>query len=462
MPFQRRKYLAATLLIAFGFVAHLYAGFAMFTLATVAYALGLLLALTALAWGERRLHPVSIIVFTSALYFLAAPFELITSSSYTYFNDDITFSFLLPNIVFLAALLVFTPSVEEIKEIDLLRPELAQLTRRLSIGATLVAVLVYFLVNIPQFGTNLSAALNRGELQISLGAGGFFAEAAIAAFALLHALLYFRYGCRVSLALVAAVLAYCAYDILILGDRRATVGLVLGIIAVRAMERGFRFRLYYVPIIFLGAFLLQIWTFGRAIGFIGTIDGILDGSFWQIFKVRYGETEFAAAAIVLNEQWYDLQVEFFWSYRHLPLQFIPNFILNPLGIEQPDSPSLYFVKRYFPDVAAAGGAFGYNIVLEAYQNLGLIGYVLVPAFIARVVGLLARMMPLSQTLYYALFIANCAFLIRLDMSNLKSWLYSCVIVFAAMTFIHSFVHRRQRGGLVGARNGLSQGHIPSR
>ncbi len=456
MTFQRRKYLATMLLIAFGLIAHLYVGFAMYLSATIVYAMGFLSALITLGWNERRLHPVSILVFTSALYFLAAPLELVTTSNYTYYKEDITFSFMLPNVVFLASLLLFTPSVDRLRQIDRLRPELAQSARTLSIASTFVAVLVYFLINVPQFGVDLSVALDRGEVQISLGAGGFLAEAAIAAFVLLHALLYFRYGCRVSLGLVVAVSAYCVYDILILGDRRATVGLALGILALRAMERGFRFRLRYVPIIFFGAFLLQIWTFGRSIGFVGTIDGILDGSFWQIFKVRFGETEFAAATIVLNQQWYDLQVEFFWSYRHLPLQIIPNFILNPMGIEQPDSPSLYFVKKYFPTVAYEGGAFGYNIVLEAYQNLGLIGYLLVPAFIARVGGLLYRVMPLSQTLYYALFIASCGFLVRLDMSNLKSWLYSCVIVFVAMTFLSSTIYRRYSGSLSGARNALSE------
>lgn len=443
MVFQRRKYLGAATLLGLGLLAHLYGLYGMFAASTYACTAGLGLALAIMSWGERNLHPVTILIFTSSLYFLAAPFDLISSNDFSYFNEYITFNFMLPNMIFLATLLLFTPAIEDIKKFDLIDIGSALHLRNFSVVATLISVLIYFTVNIPQFGFNLSVALNRGELQISLGAGGFFAEAAIAAFALLHALVYFRYGTRVSLLVISAVLAYCAYDVLILGDRRPAVGLVLGLIAIRAMERGFRFRLHYIPVVLSGALILQIWTFGRSIGVLGTLAGIVDGSFWQIFKIRYGETEFAAAALVLNQQWHDLQVDFMWSYRYLPVQLVPNFLLNPLGIEQPDSPSLYFVKNYFPTVAAEGGAFGYNIVLEAYQNFGILGYVLVPALLARMVGWLTRIMPISQSLFYALFIATCGFLIRLDMSNLKAWVYSCLILFATVRLYLSVVVSRQ-------------------
>lgn len=428
MTFTQRKWVATPILAAAIIIAMLLTQLGAYGFAFLAACLGFIAYLVTFVAGEKQLHPVTFIIFTSALYFLAIPADLVTSTDLGGFDIDLSFYYLSAYAVFLGFFVIATPSIAAIrdmeKQVDLDPAYLASV----SLVALLTSIVIYFGYNLPRFGFSLSYGLDRALLMQTYSTVGQFAKTGIIAFVLVQCFLKYRYGVRIPIIVWVITGIFVFYDILILGDRRATVGMFVAIFALRSMAIGFQIKWYHIVGGLFLAFLLQIWSSGRTIGLLPMVEMISNGTFFRSTNYRLSETEFGGATMVLNYTWPTLDTGFMISYKHLLYQLTPNFLLEAVGLQQPISLSEMFVRDFFTEVYLIGGAFAYNIVLEAQQNFGYLGLIIVPVFLARMPFWLARITPIPPTLSYATFIVFGSFLIRQELSTLKAWVYAAFLV----------------------------------
>lgn len=204
---------------------------------------------------------------------------------------------------------------------------------------------------------------------------------------------------------VAGFALFAASDLLILGDRRLLLSTALGI----ACAHGARRVPVYLPLAALaGAAVLLAYGFvrNRPIDEWGSVFDSLEA----MNALRPSNMEFGGFLVV---------AEFVFSLSSIPKDF-PDYASALLQVfprsllpDRPEAPSEWFIRTFFPDLAALGYGYGFNAVVESVANFGAAG----PALLGAVAGVLLALaghgrLPAGLAAFLAVF------LMRLDLASL--------------------------------------------
>lgn len=220
-------------------------------------------------------------------------------------------------------------------------------------------------------------------------------------------------------AFAAAVAALVSIELLILGDRRLLVSMVLGMACAHGSRRLPRWALLAalvgVPILF-GYGLVRNRPPDEWSTLLDSVDAI--------DSLRPTNAEFGGFLVVAETMLPLPSIpESFPNYASALLQVIPRAIFP----DRPEAPAEWFIRSYFPDLAALGYGYGFNAIVESVANLGDVG----PAIIGSIVGAgLAWAGRGRVTAGLAAFLA--VFLMRLDLASL---LRSALLVAVALAAV---------------------------
>jgi hypothetical protein len=207
--------------------------------------------------------------------------------------------------------------------------------------------------------------------------------------------------------LLSTVLAFCAVELLVLGDRRMLVTTAIG---VAVAVSGRRMKISHILLGGFAGVLLLGYSLVRNQPVDRWVEIVLSVEASSLLAPR--NLEFGAFALVASTLLTDFVPNEFPTYLQALPQLVPAFF----DAARPEAPSQWFVRTYFPEVSAEGGAFAFNFVIEAYLNAGLFGVLAV----ALMVGALLRYCSIGpfREVLNPLAAASFAFVMRLDLASL--------------------------------------------
>ena len=220
---------------------------------------------------------------------------------------------------------------------------------------------------------------------------------------------------------------YCVGDLLILGDRRLVMMIVVGLVAVLKVK----------PIsatqIAIGVMSLVVLTFygfvrNHPISEWATILGGVDG----VRGLNPAANEFGVMAII-GGSISDLSnlPNDFPTYIHAVPQLLPK-VLYP---DRPQAPSEWFVWTYFPVLARKGAGFAFSAVIEARANGGVLGIAVVGLLTGMTIGLLSRLRWQHAAIGVPIAIHLFVFSMRMDLTSILRTATIELIAVAAMVVV---------------------------
>lgn len=240
-----------------------------------------------------------------------------------------------------------------------------------TIAAATVAFVAYFGLLLKLYGTEIGA-INRAELYSNESIGLSLVRVTVAMGVVFSAAQLRAPDAAPSRRQWSAVLALASAffltDLIVLGDRRLGLSMLLAVGAVYGPRR-LALR-QVLPLVAGGAALLLFAMVRNTppsewLGILTSPETLVTFS--------PAAQEFGTMAVFLNSIT-DLHVfpADFPNYLEALPQLLPRSIL-PF---RPPAPSEWFSATYFPDYAALGGSFAFNPVIEAMGNGGVFGVVL--------------------------------------------------------------------------------------
>ena len=341
------------------FIAYMLHRWGEFHLAAV-IAFALTLGLLSKTYGAFSLP--SLIVFATGLYALSPTVDIYIWAGPRFDPDEIALPTLL-SVIFVASYGFFCQRNRQ----SLDGRHAAWGSKKLPLYAAngiiilVLCAVAYIYAIIHTYGT-IRPSISRAELFYNKGSLIQLTKLSMPVFISIYALLR---ADRARIAEVAIILtisvAYLYMEFVVFGDRRLATGVLLtfGLIAARR-RGGF---LLVVPAAVVAAIALI------SVGFSRNSDR--EFQFVPERALNFSNLEFGyPAEIVQNVEPVSLQEwRPRWTLLEVPGQVLPRFI-SPT---RSPSPALQYVAQYYPDVSAAGGAFGYHLVFEWYENLFLFG-----------------------------------------------------------------------------------------
>jgi hypothetical protein len=244
------------------------------------------------------------------------------------------------------------------------------------------------------------------------------------------------------IAFAAAVVAFVVSELLILGDRRLVLSMALGMAASLGARRLPR---WVLPVAIVG--LPMLFAYGlvrnRPLDEWSTLLESVD----TIDSLRPTNVEFGGFLVVAETMLPLPSIpESFPNYASAFLQVIPRAILP----DRPEAPAEWFIRSYYPDLAALGYGYGFNAIVESVANLGDAG----PAVIGSIIGAGLVWAGRGRVIGgLAVFLA--VFLMRLDFASM---LRSALLVSAAVALAYCVRGVRSLGSRLvqGASTGTRQ------
>lgn len=217
------------------------------------------------------------------------------------------------------------------------------------------------------------------------------------------------------------VLLWVLFDLLLKGDRRVLVSVILGVVCIKYFGRKLPF--YYVAL--GGAAAIVLYLYGAVRN--RPLDVWLDNINYSLTsQFSPSKTEFGPFSIVANEL---MRADLFFSDTTVFngfLSALPTFVYP----DRPLASSVKFVKEYFPDFYDIGGGLAFNIIVDAALMFGFFAPVLLGFFYALLFsfgnqrGKTALLM--NGVLVYAL-----TFTARFDFASMfQTLFYICFVLFA--------------------------------
>ncbi|MFK4206324.1 hypothetical protein, partial [Acinetobacter junii] len=216
------------------------------------------------------------------------------------------------------------------------------------------------------------------------------------------------------------LLLFSATDVLILGDRKLVIVLLL--ICAFAINVQKRISPIYIGYGFVFGLLMWVYGYLRNTSFSewGAILGGLDyGAAFSPDK-----SEFGAFSIIWNDYFSRYSsVQMRPTYLETFAQIVPTFIFP----SRPISPSVNFVKEFYPDIYSSGGGLAFNSILESMMNFNIFG----PIAFAFILVFFSKFCNKSSfgVLLGAIYIFCFSFTLRNDMiTNLRVFVLLSVVV----------------------------------
>lgn len=210
--------------------------------------------------------------------------------------------------------------------------------------------------------------------------------------------------------LLLSLILYSLVDLLILGDRRLPLMAIIGVGSVMLPSR---FTWRQISIVTVLATVLFFYGFVRNTPpneWIGTISS---GDILLAFSPA--STEFGGLAVIgqaIGD--FDHALAGFPTYADGLLQLIPRVLYE----SRPLSPTEWFIKNYFPELAASGASYAFNQVIEARMNFGLFGIAVIGLITGAAIALLVRIQYRGAAIGIPLCANVFCFSMRMDMVSI--------------------------------------------
>lgn len=240
-----------------------------------------------------------------------------------------------------------------------------------------------------------------------------------------------RYASK--LLLVIVVISFVIFDIFYFGDRRIALGMLLGV-AYLTLNRS-RLLPYFIPAIGFG--LLGLIMFGalRGLPHEEWVD-ILSELEWWVYLTP-ANLDFGGFPLIATN--------LFESSTAL-LSAAPNYLDGMLAAIPswlyPDRPvpfSVWYVRRYHPEVAAIGGGFASNWIMESYVNLGILGCAAAGLATSGLLNVICSLRSRLASLGSAASIPAFAFVMRFDLTTFLQVFGTTTLV--ALILGHLAIHK---------------------
>lgn len=366
------------------------------------------------------LSPSTIVFVTALPYFLTAIFNSYIYRDYSYLLERTNASLIFYTFVFFGFFIFFDSYLSKVKI-----PEL-NFRKRLSLNTVFlfysVIVFVYITMVAMLFSLDIGA-VSRADIYKSKSTLFDVYKLFIYSFSVFYIWFIVCIEQKKGKDLVfwlLPLLLFSATDVLILGDRKLVIVLLL--ICAFAINVQKRISPIYIGYGFVFGLLMWVYGYLRNTSFSewGAILGGLDyGAAFSPDK-----SEFGAFSIIWNDYFSRYSsVQMRPTYLETFAQIVPTFIFP----SRPISPSVNFVKEFYPDIYSSGGGLAFNSILESMMNFNIFG----PIAFAFILVFFSKFCNKSSfgVLLGAIYIFCFSFTLRNDMiTNLRVFVLLSVVV----------------------------------
>lgn len=366
------------------------------------------------------LSPSTIVFVTALPYFLTAIFNSFIYRDYSYLLERTNASLIFYTFVFFGSFIFFDSYLSKVKI-----PEL-NFRKRLSLNTVFlfysIIVFVYISMVAMLFSLDIGA-VSRADIYKSKSTLFDVYKLFIYSFSVFYIWFIVCIEQKKGKGLVfwlLPLLLFSATDVLILGDRKLVIVLLL--ICAFAINVQKRISPIYIGYGFVFGLLMWVYGYLRNTSFSewGAILGGLDyGAAFSPDK-----SEFGAFSIIWNDYFSRYSsVQMRPTYLETFAQIVPTFIFP----SRPISPSVNFVKEFYPDIYSSGGGLAFNSILESMMNFNIFG----PIAFAFILVFFSKFCNKSNfgVLLGAIYIFCFSFTLRNDMiTNLRVFVLLSVVV----------------------------------
>ncbi len=366
------------------------------------------------------LSPSTIVFVTALPYFLTAIFNSFIYRDYSYLLERTNASLIFYTFVFFGSFIFFDSYLSKVKI-----PEL-NFRKRLSLNTVFlfysIIVFVYISMVAMLFSLDIGA-VSRADIYKSKSTLFDVYKLFIYSFSVFYIWFIVCIEQKKGKGLVfwlLPLLLFSATDVLILGDRKLVIVLLL--ICAFAINVQKRISPIYIGYGFVFGLLMWVYGYLRNTSFSewGAILGGLDyGAAFSPDK-----SEFGAFSIIWNDYFSRYSsVQMRPTYLETFAQIVPTFIFP----SRPISPSVNFVKEFYPDIYSSGGGLAFNSILESMMNFNIFG----PIAFAFILVFFSKFCNKSSfgVLLGAIYIFCFSFTLRNDMiTNLRVFVLLSVVV----------------------------------
>lgn len=210
--------------------------------------------------------------------------------------------------------------------------------------------------------------------------------------------------------LFLTLVAYVSVDLLILGDRRLPMMAILSV-ATNFLPKRLNWR--QVLIGSFAVFTFIMYGFVRNTPPSQWMSIISSGD--VVLALSPASNEFGGMSII-GEAIYDFDrpAGDFPTYHEAFLQLVPKAILN----DRPLSPTEWFARVYYPELATVGASFAFNQVIEAKLNAGIVGLVLAGFLTGAAIALCSRIRYSGVLIGIPIAVYIFTFSMRMDFASL--------------------------------------------
>lgn len=370
------------------------------------------------------LAPSTIVFVTALPYFLTAIYNSFIYKDYSFFLEKTNASLILYSFIFFGSFIFFDSYLNRIKTIELdFRKKIKPTIVFLIYG---VIVLIYITMVSMSFSLDIGA-VTRADIYKSKST--FFDVYKLFVYSFSVFYIWFvicieeKKGKFLFFWLLPLIL-FSATDILILGDRKLAI--LLFIICAYTINVKRRINPVYIGYGFIFALLMWLYGYLRntSVSQWGNILSELDyGTAFSPDK-----SEFGAFSIIWNDYFSKYSsVQMHPTYLETFAQIVPTFIFP----NRPISPSVNFVKEFYPDIYSSGGGLAFNAILESMMNFNILG----PVVFAFLLVFFSKFYNKSSfgVLLGTIYIFCFSFTLRNDMiSNFRTFFILSVVVLVSI------------------------------
>ncbi|QVR67944.1 O-antigen polymerase [Acinetobacter sp. BHS4] len=383
------------------------------------------------------LAPSTIVFVTALPYLLTAIYNSYIYKNYSFFLEKTNASLILYSFIFFGSFIFFDSNLSRVKTFEL------NFTKKFSsnIIFLIYTILVFIYIVIVSISFSLDiGAVSRADIYKTKSTFFDVYKLFVYSFSIFYVWFIIfidqKNGKYLSFWLLPLIL-FSATDILILGDRKLAV--LLFIICAYIINVKRRINPIYISYGFL--FALVMWIYGylrnSSISQWGRILSELDYS----TAFSPDKSEFGAFSIIWNDYFSKYSsVQMHPTYLEVFTQLIPTSIFP----NRPISPSVNFVKEFYPDIYNSGGGLAFNAILESMMNFNILG----PIVFAFLLVFFSKFYNKSSfgVLLGTIYIFCFSFTLRNDMiSNLRTFFIVSFVVFVSI-LIFCRVRKLRAGG----------------
>lgn len=315
----------------------------------------------------------TVIVFIFSLYALSAGVDSYFYAGSRYSLPHVSILSLLNNyFLFLYTLFLITKQKTS-RNTEL--PRLSENCQSQFLLATCVICGGYFFAVYITYGT-LTPALSRSDIFLQKGTLLQILKILAPVFATVLIVASLQTGNKFrALTTILVTAPYLFTELFVFGDRRLVLCMFIIVMIAFNERRNANFR----SLLGIALILVSFLAIGNSrnrdyLSFVDQIPNLTE-------TLNFSTQEFGyTPSVVENLDASGYLEPRMFSVLDIPLQIVPKFVAP--GIDRPLAPSLIYARDFHPLVFYNGGAFGYSLIIESFQNAHILGVGLLAAAFA--------------------------------------------------------------------------------